>query len=68
MDITARELIDAGHWDKVCEIEGINRWAVNEGRINAEDEIHLSDKCIRLLLGVTTASPTPPDNGESPKA
>jgi len=29
--ITAREAMDRGVWDQVCDLKGLNPWCVNEG-------------------------------------
>ncbi len=50
MKATARELLDSGLWQKVCEIEGINPWAISEGLMAEQHEIELSDSCVRSLL------------------
>ncbi len=50
MKATVREIMEAGLWERVCEIEGINPWAVNEGLMGDDHEIELSDACIRSML------------------
>lgn len=42
--VTASELIDRGVWDDYCEKHGINVWAVNEGLMDSDHEIELSQK------------------------
>jgi len=38
MKITVREIFKLGLWNKYCEENGINEWAVNEG-LMSEDEV-----------------------------
>lgn len=40
--VTAEELIDSGNWDEFCEENGINPWAVNEGRMDSDEEFVLT--------------------------
>jgi len=47
--ITAREALDRGIWDKLCNFKGINRWAINEGLIDDDDEIVLTEGEARSL-------------------
>lgn len=37
--MTARQIIDLGLWDRVCEYKGINPYAVNEGLMKDSDII-----------------------------
>ena len=40
--ITVRELIDMGIWEKVCDMKGINPYALSEGLMSEDEEIELS--------------------------
>lgn len=37
MEITARELMDLGLWDRFCEETGTNVWCVNEGQLDPNE-------------------------------
>lgn len=39
ISMSAGELIENGSWDKVCELKGLNIWAVNEGLMDREEKI-----------------------------
>ena len=41
---SARELMERGLWNEACEVTGMNPYALNEGRMNAEDEITLTER------------------------
>lgn len=41
MKITFSEAQKLGIWDKVCELTGINIWAVNEGLLNPDEIIEV---------------------------
>lgn len=41
--MTVREIMDKGLWLEVCQMKGISEWAVNEGRMNSNEEIILSE-------------------------
>ena len=47
--VTVREVLDNGIWDKLCDLKGINVWAVNEGLIDDTEEIILNEKEAKLL-------------------
>ncbi len=40
--LTARELLDNGKWEEVCDLKGINVWAINEGLMDETEEISLT--------------------------
>ncbi len=42
--ITAEEAIDKGIWEELCEIKGLNEWCVNEGLMDSDHEISLTEK------------------------
>ena len=46
--VSARELLDAGHWGDYCEKYGVWEWAINEGLMDDdhECEIELGDAII----------------------
>ena len=42
---TAREILNApalGSWDDFCERNAINPWAINEGRMDGDEEFDLT--------------------------
>lgn len=41
--VTARELIDKGLWDDVCELTGLSVWCVNEGLMDSSEEVELTE-------------------------
>ena len=47
--ITAREALDKGVWDKLCDIKGWDVWAINEGLMDSDEEITLTDDEAREL-------------------
>jgi len=47
--ITARELLDKHLWVEACQLTGTNEWAVNEGRMSADDTIELTEEQARKL-------------------
>lgn len=40
--ITAREALDHYIWDDICDLKGINIWAINEGQMDSSEEITLT--------------------------
>ena len=42
--ITAEEAMDKGIWEEICEIKGYNPWCVNEGLMDDDYEISLTEK------------------------
>ena len=40
--ITAREAMDNGVWDDICEIKGYNRWAIHEGLMDDTEKITIT--------------------------
>jgi len=38
------EVMDAGLWDKFCDVTGINVWAMNEGLANRDEEYSLTEE------------------------
>ena len=47
--ITAEELLDSEIWDKFCDLRGIDKWAVNEGLMDYDEEFILSEEEAELL-------------------
>jgi len=45
-----RELFDNYDWDEVCEILGLNRWCVNEGQLDMDDELNFDDEEYSKLI------------------
>lgn len=51
MKVTAEELIDNGLWERYCELSGTDEWAINEGLMELNHEIELTDEeCRKLFL------------------
>jgi len=42
--VTAKELMDKGLWESFCEKKGINLHAVNEGQMDSDERILLSNE------------------------
>lgn len=42
--ITPRELMDKGIWMDYCEATGTNEWAVNEGLMESDEELTLTQE------------------------
>ena len=42
--ITAREALEKGIWDDLCDLKGFNVWAVNEGQMDGNEEITLTEE------------------------
>jgi len=42
--ITADEAINLGLWAKLCEVKGLNPWAISEGIIVGHYEITLTEE------------------------
>jgi hypothetical protein len=49
ISITAEELIDKMLWEEVCEMKGINVWAVNEGLMATDEIIELTEEQAKKL-------------------
>lgn len=48
---TARELLDRGVWLEFCELRGINEWAINEGRMDDDEQFNFTpDEAKKLGL------------------
>jgi len=41
--ITAKEAIDKGIWDSICAMKGYSVWCVNEGQMDSDHEISLTE-------------------------
>lgn len=46
---TPEELMDRGAWIRACKLLGLNEWAVNEGMMDSDHEITLTDAQAREL-------------------
>lgn len=42
--ITAREALEEGLWEDICDLKGWNVWAMNEGMMKPNKEITLTEK------------------------
>ena len=40
--VTVRYIMDAGLWERICDVNGINPWALNEGLCDYNTEIEIS--------------------------
>ena len=47
--VTAQEVLDAGVWDEFCEEFGLNVWAINEGRMDSDEEFSLTEEQAKKL-------------------
>lgn len=47
--ITAREALNKGIWDDLCDLKGINVWAINEGMMDDTEEITLTEEEAKAL-------------------
>ena len=47
--ITAGEALDKGIWDDLCDLKGINIWAINEGMMDDTEEIALTEEEAKAL-------------------
>jgi hypothetical protein len=41
--------MDRGAWDDACDLVGLSIWAVNEGQMDSEEEIRLTDEQAKKL-------------------
>lgn len=41
--VTVSTLFERGLWLKACDITGISEWAVNEGQMDSNDTVTLSE-------------------------
>ncbi len=41
--LTAREILDREIWEEFCELRDINVWAVNEGRMDDDEEFTFTE-------------------------
>ena len=51
--IKAGEALDYGWWERICDLKGINVWAINEGLMDREDTIELTSEEMEKL-GILT--------------
>lgn len=49
MKIQAHEAMSLGIWVELCELKGLNIFAINEGLMEADEEIELSADDMREL-------------------
>ena len=42
--VTAAEVMDKCAWDKLCEMKGWNEWCINEGLMDYDEEISLTEE------------------------
>jgi len=42
ISITAKELMDKGKWDQVCNLKGLSIWCVAEGLMDSSESISLT--------------------------
>lgn len=47
--ITVEEAINKGIWTGICEIKGINEWAIKPGSIDIHEKIELTEEEARGL-------------------
>ena len=41
--LTAGEIMELGIWEDVCDLKGIHLYALNEGRMDAKEEIEFDE-------------------------
>ena len=41
--VTVSEAIEKGYWDRICDWRGWNVWAGNDGRMDSEEAIELTE-------------------------
>jgi hypothetical protein len=63
---TPAELVAAGCWQQACDLTGISEWAVNEGQMNSDTEITLTE-AQASELGLTRSLPVPRDTTDAAK-
>lgn len=44
IQLTVRQIINLGLWNKVCEYKGWNEWILNEGRIDENEMVEFDDE------------------------
>lgn len=49
ISITAGEAMDKGIWMEICELTGLNDWAINEGLMHRDDTIDLNEEQAKKL-------------------
>lgn len=42
--VTAREVLDNGAWEQLCQDRGINVWAINEGCMDSDEQFSLTEE------------------------
>ena len=47
--ITAGEALDYNWWERICDLKGINVWAISEGLMDRENEIVLTAEELERL-------------------
>lgn len=53
IQITIKELIDKGIWQKFCNLKGWNEWCISEGLANYDETIILTiEECKQLNLQI----------------
>lgn len=43
IELTVKQIMNLGLWDKVCEYKGWNTWILNEGQIDENDLVEFDD-------------------------
>ena len=49
VNIKVKEIMDKGKWLELCDMFGINEWAVNEGLIDSEEEFVMTTEQAKEL-------------------
>lgn len=44
ISVSVREICDKGKWMDLCDVTGINEWALSEGRISYDEQITLTNE------------------------
>ena len=52
MDVTVREIFDAGLWDDYCNASGTSDWGPDEGPIQDDTVLELAESTVPKMLGL----------------
>lgn len=44
IQVTVREIMDRGAFMKYCELTGTSEWAVNEGQLDSDETVTLTEE------------------------
>ena len=49
MSVTAKFLLDHGLWMKYCDLSGLNSWCINEGQMDSDERLDLTQTMVDSL-------------------